>query len=260
MKNYIYTLSDDNETIRYIGKTKNPKKREKDHVRFIGCEKKRCFLDFWKIKMKKENRKIYFDILDETYGDINCLEKYWISQFKCWGFDLLNMTEGGDGLQNPSEEVRKKIGLKSQGRTVSKETRKKIIDANYNNTGKEVLCYDINKNFIGEFRNARRASESTGVSFKKISKMCNNNAHFLKNYTFFFKKEADIEKKLNERVLKTIKQNQKIYGINVKTKEILYFSSHAEAANSLKINFRNISLCLKNKRKTAGGFEWHLSN
>lgn len=259
MKNYIYTLSDDNETIKYIGKTKNPKQREKDHVRFIGCERKRCFLDCWKLKMKKENRKIYFNILDEIDGDANFLEKYWISQFKQWGFELLNMTEGGDGVQNPSEEVRKKIGLKSKGRIFSKETIKKISEQNYNNKGKEVICYDINKNFIGKFRNARRASEFTSVCFKKISKICNNNAYFLKNYTFFFDTELDIEKKLNERILKTKKQNQKIYGINTKTKERLDFNNHADAANFLKINFRNISLCLKNKRPTAGGFKWYTS-
>lgn len=258
MKNYIYTLSDDKKNIRYIGKTKNPKNREKDHVKFIGCEKMRCKLDCWKYKMKKENRNIFFEILDDTEDiDIDFLEKYWISQFKSWGFDLLNMTEGGDGLQNPCEETRKKIGLKSKGRIVSLETRKKIVDANYNNNGKEIICYDINKNFIGEFRNARRASEKTGVSYKKISKICNNKAHFIKNFTFFFKEEKEINKFLDERIKKTIKKNQKIYGINKKTNEKIEFNSQKEAAFFLKINFRNISLCLKNKRPTAGGFKWY---
>jgi hypothetical protein len=258
MKNYIYTLSDDSGNIRYIGKTKNPKKREKEHIYFSGCERRRSLLDCWKIKMKKEKRKIYFEILDETNYDINFLEKYWISQFKCWNFNLLNMTEGGDGLQNPSKEIREKIGLKSKGRISSKKTREKISEKNYNKKGKEIICYDINKNLIGEFRNARRASEFTGVSFKKISKICNNKAYFLRNYTFFFKSDGDIQTTLNERILNTKKQNQKIYGINEKNNERIDFNSQAEAADFLKINFRNISLCLKNKRKTAGGFKWYI--
>lgn len=57
------------------------------------------------------------------------------------------MTEGGDGLQNPSEEVRRKIGLKSKGRVPSEETRKKLSLASYN-SGKKVICYDNNMNLL----------------------------------------------------------------------------------------------------------------
>lgn len=78
-------------------------------------------------------------------------EKYYISEYRK-SQKILNMTDGGDGLQNPSDEVRRKIGEKSKGRILNKESRKKISDSNFN-SGIEIICYDINKNFIGKFSN-----------------------------------------------------------------------------------------------------------
>lgn len=36
-------------------------------------------------------------IIDETLEDWKTLEQYWICQFKSWGFNLTNITNGGEG-------------------------------------------------------------------------------------------------------------------------------------------------------------------
>lgn len=45
---------------------------------------------------------------------------------------LCNFTDGGDGIRNPSEEHRKRIGEAAKNRIISDETRKKLSDARRN--------------------------------------------------------------------------------------------------------------------------------
>ena len=51
------------------------------------------------------------------------LEIYWISQFKSWGFRLLNMTDGGDSSigYKHTEETKNKISEKHKGKRVGKD-------------------------------------------------------------------------------------------------------------------------------------------
>jgi len=77
------------------------------------------------------------------------LEKTMIAVCKSRGLKLANMTDGGEGisnpaeevrnkisaaLSNPSEETRRKIGAAHKGKFVSEETRKKIAEANKRRT------------------------------------------------------------------------------------------------------------------------------
>lgn len=257
MKNYIYALKNPttNEVV-YIGKTKDFKKRLKDHHRI---EKRiRCRLDRWKIKMYNLGLKADMEILmvcDEN--DVNEQEKLFIKLFKDKGIDLLNMTEGGDGLQSPSEEVRRKIGEKSKGRIPSKETRDKISKSNYNSgNSKSIICHDINGNFIGKFINARRAGEFLNLDYRSISDTALDTAHFVHNkYTFFFDDDADIENKLKYRIQNTIKKGNRFLRIDTfgNTKE---YDNLMRASSDNNLSFKNIWLCLNNKRKSCGGFAW----
>jgi group I intron endonuclease len=156
---YIYTLSDDNE-IRYVGKTKFITKRYSSHIN--ESKKKRTHKEKWINKVLLNGGKIIIEILD-VCDDENSIEieSYWISQLKCWGFKLVNLTSGGDGgtpmlgkkhtnetkikmsqtakSQNRniggwniglkmSDEIKKKISKNSKGRILSVETRNKISE------------------------------------------------------------------------------------------------------------------------------------
>jgi hypothetical protein len=100
--NYIYTLRDPrNNDIRYIGKTKWLNKRYKTHLEHAkkygpGSTKKNS----WIVKLLNDGILPIMEVLDELDDTTNwqLVEQYWIAQFKAWGFNLTNMTSGGDGL------------------------------------------------------------------------------------------------------------------------------------------------------------------
>lgn len=95
MKIYIYTLSDPiTNEVRYVGKTNNLKTRFYNHLK----AKKKSYLSSWIINLKNKNLRPIIEVVDECeLNDWNFFEKYWISQFKTWGFNLTNLTEGGEG-------------------------------------------------------------------------------------------------------------------------------------------------------------------
>lgn len=112
---YIYTLTDpQTKTIRYIGKTNNLKNRLKTHI----CEAKKgkTHKNNWINLLTTNNLKPIIEILDIVNETDNweIVEKYWISQFKTWGFDLVNSSEGGENppiLKSHSEETKQKLSL-----------------------------------------------------------------------------------------------------------------------------------------------------
>lgn len=99
MKNtFIYILIDPrNDQVRYVGKANNTKQRLKNHC---NPARYRCTHKFnWIKSLRKENLKPILIIIDEVLkSEWKFWERYWISQFLSWGFNLTNYTEGGDGL------------------------------------------------------------------------------------------------------------------------------------------------------------------
>lgn len=256
MKQYIYSLSDPiSGKVVYIGKTKNIKRRYSDHCRRPKGSY-RTILDKWKKEIIDSGLKPQINIIkecDET--NVDFYERFYISEYRKDG--ILNMTDGGDGLQNPSEETRRKIGDKSRGRIPTIETRQKISKSGYNNSSsKKILCYDIDSNFIGEFINSRRASEKLNISYKQISSVLNGVSHFSQNkYTFFYADDIDIQEKLKYKIESTIKHGKRFFRID-KFGIIEIYDNLMIASKENNCNFRNIWLCLNYKRNNCGGYGW----
>ena len=95
---YIYTLSY-NDDIRYVGRTFNVNKRLKEHIReslYIKNKVKyHSHKSNWIRKVKDINIEIV-DVCDES--NYSFWEQHYISLYRSWGFNLLNMTIGGEGL------------------------------------------------------------------------------------------------------------------------------------------------------------------
>lgn len=116
-KIYIYFLEKNN-NVFYVGKTKNPKRREYD----------------WK---KEFGEDINFNLIDEIEDNKNIWkfwESFWIEQFKAWGFNLINQNEGGGGLDKHSDETiekirSKKIGIKQNRTKIRKDKGLKHIQS-----------------------------------------------------------------------------------------------------------------------------------
>lgn len=102
MTTYIYTLEHPiTNEIRYIGKTNNLDRRLHSH--WTTGYKSKTKIGNWLKSLKKLKLKPIMTIIDETTDDWQQLEMYWISQFRTWGFNITNHTNGGEGVYNGGE-------------------------------------------------------------------------------------------------------------------------------------------------------------
>jgi len=101
----------------------------------------------------------------ETLAD---KEMFWISFYDSKVPNGYNLTAGGEGCFDPSEETRKKMREKAQKRLkrpTSKETRKKISVARMNHSVTEEAREKMSKNNIGK----HFASEETRAKMRENS-------------------------------------------------------------------------------------------
>ncbi len=95
---YIYTLENEGK-IFYIGKTIDPKTRLRKHK--SESKLKRTYKEKFINKVLYDGGKIELNILDTVeYDNVDFWEIYWISQFRQWGFNLCNGSDGGEGGNN----------------------------------------------------------------------------------------------------------------------------------------------------------------
>ena len=98
---YIYSLSDPiTHEIRYIGKTNNIVKRLYGHLTKSNLVKY-THKNNWIKQLLLYGSKPIIEIIDKVpNSEWIFWEIYWISQFKVWGFNLTNLTDGGDTVKN----------------------------------------------------------------------------------------------------------------------------------------------------------------
>ena len=166
MENYIYILESKNK-IFYVGKTNDLKKRLANHKITYGDN-------------------IEIQILTEVKDNWRDEERYWIEQFRQWGFDLKNKNGGGGGetfkskktkkliglgqpknkYRNPKTNIKIGLGQPKRKKPCSEARKKKIREANkgkkfnlnktYNcKSYKKVLQYDLNNIFIKEWKSVK---------------------------------------------------------------------------------------------------------
>jgi hypothetical protein len=147
---------------------------------------------------------------DDNSKDWIIFEKYWISQFKTWGFNLTNLTSGGDGNQNQifSEESQRKKAEKLKGVSRPYEVRKKIseghigkikTDNHIENIRKSIIAkqgrpvnqYTLDGVFLREWDCAATAAKFYNVDRSSLMRCCQGK--FKKSAGFVWKyKDEDI--------------------------------------------------------------------
>jgi hypothetical protein len=114
---YIYVLADPRfptpfgGTIRYVGKAANPRRRLEKHCR-EARNHPRNHRECWLKGLQDDGFMPEMAVIDECpEEEWQDRERYWISSLRSFGCNLLNGTDGGDGLEHPTDEIRAKIGL-----------------------------------------------------------------------------------------------------------------------------------------------------
>lgn len=120
----IYTLTDPRTgKIRYLGKTKQDlNKRYYSHVSQYRLKREKSHKNSWISGVLRDGYKPIMEVIDIVpEEDWILMEQYWISQLLSWGYNLTNMTKGGEGCSGGSgclgyrhtEEAKRSISIKN---------------------------------------------------------------------------------------------------------------------------------------------------
>jgi hypothetical protein len=155
--------------------------------------------ELWKKIVAKSEYEIEILFDDITYEEAKLKEIEFIKLYGridlCNG-TLANLTNGGDGTINPSQETRDKISKINKGRKNSEA----LMDLLINRTGKKNPAFGITgakcKNFkgfievskdgvyLGKYEGIRHCAESFGVEASKVSAVINGRRNHTGGYTF----------------------------------------------------------------------------
>lgn len=112
---YIYLLLDPRDnSIRYVGATIHPEKRMWEHLHDLRLKCHRTDWIKFLLRNELEPQMWIIEVTDEKKWEKR--ERNWIKFYRKVGCDLTNATDGGEGVREMSEEIRRKIGVTRSAR------------------------------------------------------------------------------------------------------------------------------------------------
>ena len=219
---YIYVLLDprDNE-VRYVGKTSNPKSRLSGHITECKKESSKHYRAKWIRSLLKDNLKPIIKFIKVC--PLNDFEKFETEYIKIFKSDkLTNSDETGQG---------------NTGRI------KEVIDRMSKPKSRIVYQYNLDGNFIKEYRSVREAANNLKLSHSNISRCCNNISKHAGGFIFRYNKTV-VDKVENPNAIKKI-----VIEINDNDEEIGRWESIMDCVRSTGIDNSNISRVCNGIRK-----------
>jgi hypothetical protein len=130
MKHLIYALIDQNCVPYYVGKTCNLAQRKRQHLARMKAGSK-CYVYNKIRKLIASGISLNAVVLenDIDVSSIDSREIHHIARLKLLGHTLCNLTDGGEGNSEPSEELKKRWSESHKLFRHSAESKKKISDA-----------------------------------------------------------------------------------------------------------------------------------
>jgi len=232
MKTYFYYLKHPvTGEIRYIGQSKNPIQRHKQHISAVKSGRdKNTRKSNWIKSLLSDNLIPTIEVFETYLGDPEGAHKReWqlITEHIDKGFRLVNGNDGGAPYLLPDERV------------------------------KRVYQYDMRTlNKLAEYRCAYDASNYTGLrdgniikSAKSIEKhsvcFCGGFLWSYEDYPVFPKEKLVFSNRHNKKP---------VLATNISTGESIEFKSAREAAKALNLSYKNISAVCLGFKKTHKGF------
>lgn len=171
---FIYALCEpDSDTIRYVGKSDNPKRRFWDHL--ATSTRATTHLGNWLRLLKGTGKLPLLEVLDEVpRPQWKFWEREYIRVFRAIGINLVNGTDGGDGVVPTPETREKMLGPNNPmfGKKHSLETRRRIAEA-----GRGRVCSEETREKMRRFKMGKVVSEVTRDKLRQ-SKLGKNNHRF----------------------------------------------------------------------------------
>jgi len=224
---YIYGLIDPrNNEIRYIGKTKNPKSRLSGHI----TESKDIEVVNYRIKWIRKliSLDLKPNIVFLKVCSVNDFVKYETEYIKIYSNNrLANSDETGQGNTNRKREV---------------------LDRQSENSGKKVYQYDLDSNFIKEFRSARTAASELNLNHGNISRCCNGIFEHSGGYIFRYEKLDTIEKVESPNAVK-----KQVIEVDSNGTEINRWVSIMDCSRDAKLDHGNLSRVCNGKLQSIKG-------
>ena len=222
---YIYILIDPtDESIKYVGSSKNPTKRLKEHIYDVKREKTKK--SNWIKKLLTLNLKPILKIVKKTNNnEYQIWETFYIKKYKNNGEKLLNYDENGIG----------NLGKKNK---ITREKLKK-----YNTIS--ITQFSLDGVIINEYKSLREAERITNINHGNISKCCNG--IFKHTGGFIFKKNNDFN-----NIIPIINPNgskKKVIEITKTGEYIQEFNSISDTSKKTMITASSISKVCNNLLK-----------
>lgn len=177
----IYTLSDPiTLDVRYVGKTSySLNDRLAKHL----CIKEKNYRGNWIRKLLNLKQKPIIEILEEvTESSWKKSEIFWIEQMKNWGFNLVNLTKGGEsGII--SIQCREACIKSIKGKVMSKEEK---LRRSLNSPKSKIIIAEKESKYT-EYRSASEAARVTNSNLAHITECCNGKRKTHNKYKWKYK-------------------------------------------------------------------------
>lgn len=235
---YIYLITNKINNKKYVGKCEKLPNKTNNYFG-SGIAIKSAIKKYGKENFTKE-------ILEENLIKENICEReiYWIKELNTHSEIGYNLTDGGDGIRNPSPKIRKRLSDLGKTRigTFNSRYGSKLTEEHKEILRKVNLDKKLSKETKEKISNKKKGFKMSDTTRKKMS-------------------ENRLGKKLPDHIRINMKRNRpnkiSVYKIDKKTKQIISkYNSIGDAANDNKISSSGISSCINGKAKSAGGFIW----
>ncbi len=143
----IYGLFDPRTgALRYVGKAADPEVRLREHL-LRARKGGRVHLDCWLRLLLHEETAPQMQVLERVPEDVawQDRERFWISYYRERGADLLNLTDGGDGLSGCPLATREKMAAAKRGRVASEATRAKMRESHRHRDNTQIRAAAVSR-------------------------------------------------------------------------------------------------------------------
>lgn len=121
----VYGLSLDGHSIRYVGITSGKPQVRLYHHKYDARRGLSRPLHHW-IRKHGTDNIVMTHLAYVAVEDLKAVECWWIAYLRSLNYNLLNLTDGGEGTCGwvPSEETRRRIGDANRGKLKGKKSRR----------------------------------------------------------------------------------------------------------------------------------------